>query len=64
MEQTPCSEASREQNFSLLLWKPKSHYPLYKSPLPVFVLSQLNPLYPLPPFVLKVQLNVILLSMF
>jgi len=63
MQQSPSWEANRfwaSQEIPRILWNPKAHYLVYKSPAPVPFLSQINPVHVRPSHFLKIHFNIIL----
>jgi hypothetical protein len=65
IHQSPSLEANRfaaSQEIPRILWKPKVHYRIHKSPPPVSIPSQLKTVPTRTSHFLKIRLNIILPS--
>ena len=62
IQQSPSWEANRfsdSQEIPRILWNPKFHCRIHKCPLPVPILSQINPVYDSPSQFLRIYFNII-----
>jgi len=57
----PASRLSASQEIPRILWNPRVHYPFYKNPPPVHIMSQINPGH-VPFHFLMFHFNIILPS--
>ena len=65
MEQSQSWEANRfsaSQKFRRIVWNPKVLYCVYKNPLPISIMSQINPVHAPSFHFLKIHINIILPS--
>jgi hypothetical protein len=62
MELSPSCEAAdcaATQELAIILWNPKVHYHIHKSPPLVFILSQINPAHTTPSYRSEIHFNIV-----
>jgi hypothetical protein len=62
MELSPSGGAANSaatQEFSSILWNPKVHYHVHKSPPVVPILREKNPIHTIPSYLSKIHFNIV-----
>jgi hypothetical protein len=62
MEPTPSGGAvnsATTQEFPSILWNTNVHFRVHKSPTLVPILSQINPIYTIAPYLTKIHFNIV-----